>query len=221
MSLTILCPTKGRPVAVAETYETFLATKRLDDTEILFIVNRDEDLTDYPNVPLCIVPTREWMNEVLQEGVDYLLERTDPTYIGFIGDDNRFRTDGWDYAITRSLNEKGGGFAYGNDLMQKDNNCSHVFISTTIVKALGYFGLPGLRHLYIDNAWKTLGLRSHRLYYMPNVIVEHMHPLYGKGETDASYQLSNSPEMYEHDRTVYEAWLVSQASIDAEVVAHA
>jgi hypothetical protein len=217
--MLILCPTKGRYAAAVETWQTFLDTRSMPDTEILFIVNEDEDLA-HPTIPILRVPRRQWMNEVLQLGVDHVLKGQDaPSIIGFIGDDNRFRTKGWDARVAQEL--YGGGIAYGNDLAQGPNLPAHVFISTPIIQALGYFGLPGSHHLYLDNAWKALGIGANCLHYMPDVIVEHLHPAFGKGIMDESYQITNSPATYGHDSDVFSAWLGNRAEQDIQIVRNA
>jgi len=214
MSLLVLCPSKGRPAAAFETWQTFVATKSLHDTQLVFVLNDDEDVSEY-HVPYVTVPRREWMNEVLQSAVDRLLEEEAPSILGFIGDDNRFRTDDWDQRVTEVL--AGGGYAYAWDTLRNDIP-THVFVTTPIVRALGYFGLKAARHLYIDNAWKVLGEGAGCLHYMPDVVIEHLHPFFGKGTMDDSYRVSNSEEMYSHDRTVFATWLEFYAAGDIEKV---
>lgn len=216
MAITVLCPTKGRPRQAVETHKSFLSTKTLADTQLLFIVNEGDE-QDYPDLPVVTVPQRAWMNEVLQEGADSVLARpAPPDIIGFIGDDNRFRTDGWDVLVTEALSE--GGIAYGNDLAQGENLPAHVFVTTAIVKALGWFGLPGSHHLYLDNTWKALGVGADCLHYLPNVVVEHLHPSFGKGQMDKSYRVSNAESTYGHDSAVFHRWIATTASRDIELV---
>lgn len=214
MSLLVLCPSKGRPAAAFETWQSFVATRRLIDTQLVFVLNDDEDVSEY-HVPYVTVPRREWMNEVLQSAVDRLLAEEAPSILGFIGDDNRFRTDGWDQRVTEVLAH--GGYAYAWDLARNDIP-THVFVTTSIVRALGYFGLRNARHLYIDNAWKVLGEGAGCLYYMPDVIIEHLHPFFGKGQMDDIYRASNSEEMYSHDREVFVNWLNNGAEQDVAKV---
>lgn len=220
MSLLVLCPTRGRPQAAAEAYASFLETRERDDTGILFVVNDDEDPAIYGDLPLLRVSKREWMNEVLQSGVDRILATREPTYLGFIGDDNRFRTPGWDSVVDECLSTTGGGFAYANDLARTDLP-THVFVNTSIVRALGYFGLRGAHHLYIDNAWKVLATAADCLYFFPDVVIEHLHPLFGKGVMDTSYEKSNAPSVYEHDGDIFDAWLRDGVESDARTVREA
>jgi len=161
------------------------------------------------------------MNGALQAAVDLQnASRHDIGYYGFIGDDHRFRTPGWDARIESLLNEQGGGFAYGNDTNRNDIP-TQVFVSSSVVKALGYFGLRGCRHLYLDDAWRVLGDGADCLFYFPDVIIEHMHPTSNKGAWDANYERVNSAEMYSHDRAVFAAWLEAEADRDIGIVRNA
>ena len=126
--------------------------------------------------------------------------------VGFIGDDHKFRTPGWDERIEEALIP--GGFAYGNDLA-RDDIPTEVFISSEIVLELGWFCLPGAYHLYLDNTWADLGNMTNSLYYLPDVIIEHQHPIYGKAETDEGYKRVNAPAIYSHDGTLYGQWIDS------------
>ena len=221
VSLTVICPTKGRPASVAAAWESFQATRILPDTKLVFAISENEPIaTDdhllYEGIPLVIVPHREWMNEILQSAVDRVLEgEASPSLLGFIGDDNRFRTEGWDLAVTDTL--AGGGYAYAWDLLRNDIP-THVFVTASIVRALGYFGLRGARHLYIDNAWKVLGEGAGCLHYMGDTIIEHLHPFFGKGQMDNVYRDANSEEMYSHDRDVFVSWLQQGADADIQKV---
>jgi hypothetical protein len=72
------------------------------------------------------------------------------------------------------------------------------FLSRQVAGFFG-MGLKTLRHLYIDNYWLELAGAAGCLTYLPDVVIEHMHPAYGKAEWDESYRRVNSPEMYGAD----------------------
>jgi hypothetical protein len=130
-----------------------------------------------------------------------------PFAVGFMGDDHRPRSVGWDKAYLDALRELGTGIVYGNDLLQGENLPTQCAMTSDIIQALGYMAPPSLRHLYIDNFWKILGNGADCLRYLPDVIVEHVHPMAGKAEWDANYARVNSAQMYEHDKTAFEEWL--------------
>lgn len=136
---------------------------------------------------------------------------------GFVGDDHRFRTAGWDTQIEQVLSER-PGFAFGNDLARNDIP-TQVFVNSRIVMALGWMALPGAKHLYLDNTWAYLGGSISSLSYLPDVIIEHVHPFFGKGQMDEGYARVNQASMYEHDNAVFRQWMDSgQAAKDVETI---
>ncbi len=76
-------------------------------------------------------------------------------------------------------------------------------MSSNIVRTLGYMAPPCLEHLYVDNSWLAWGKGIDRLRYLPDVVIEHLHPEAGKAERDASYDATNSNEQYQRD---FAAW---------------
>lgn len=224
----VLCPTRGRPERAAETFRSFKETAQRIDTRLVFVVDRDDTrFEEYivlaqgwgrrfgvdSDAPFVVgLPAEETGNLVKATNavIDRFWDRCD--IFGHVGDDHLFRTDGWDVRIHDALTEP--GVAYGNDGIHGPAIPSAAFVSSIIVKALGWLALPTCRHLYIDNAWRTLGERLNALHYLPDVSIEHMHPLVGKAPTDAGYIAANAPEMYDHDRVAYEAWLAGPINDD-------
>ena len=226
MSIAVLCPSRGNPDALWEAYVSCYESS-MDRTSTRFIAvvdANDPDLERYGALcedsllVLDIVPIESTGNMNL--ALNWAAERWARTVdvVGFVGDDHRFRTKGWDRAIAKALSDEGGGFAYGNDLYMGDYLPTQVFVSAPIIRALGWMGLPGARHLYLDNTWKHLGEAANCLLYLPDIVIEHMHPVAGKGEWDENHKRVNTDEMYSHDRAVYEAWLRTGAPADVESV---
>jgi hypothetical protein len=128
--------------------------------------------------------------------------------IGFMGDDHRPRTYAWDMEMLNAVDLLDGtAIVYGNDLLQGENLPTAVFITSDIVKALGYYQPPELVHLFFDNFWRDLGRAAFCLRYMPDVIIEHMHPAAGKAEWDERYLEVNAGGMYEHDEAAYRQYV--------------
>ena len=136
------------------------------------------------------------------------------TVVGFIGDDHRFRTPGWDAAIDDYLDEH-PGIAYGDDMARGASLPTQWFISRKIVDVFG-MGHPTLQHLFIDDYWKTLGTAAGCLYYMPDIKIEHMHPTLGKGQWDEGYRENNAPSMYEKDGSAFWRWKQMDLERDAK-----
>ncbi len=72
-------------------------------------------------------------------------------------------------------------------------------------------------HLYCDNAIKDLGLAMDRLRYLPDVLIEHMHPVAGKAESDEQYDRVNSSSQYRKDRERYQNWLIAPQGLAADL----
>jgi hypothetical protein len=75
---------------------------------------------------------------------------------------------------------------------------------------------PNQKQLFVDNYWKALGEALGTLTYLPEVIIEHLHPIAGKAPSDASYELSNSPERWRHDEEAFVTHLNGQHLKDLE-----
>ena len=216
--LVVIVPSRGRPEAVADLYEAFKVTCVADTRLKVVVDDNDPTLPEYPNSAPTWACESRTMGEALNIGALSIAKHgytDDPRYqdstppfaVGFMGDDHRPRTHGWDKAYLDALREMGTGIVYGNDLLQGENIPTQVAMTSDIVRALGYMAPPSLVHLYFDNFWKVLGNGADCLRYLPDVIVEHMHPTAGKAEWDEGYLRVNSSAMYEHDRDSFADWL--------------
>jgi hypothetical protein len=179
-----------------------------------FIVDKDDStFVQYEHLPMLSYDHEGGgMGPPLNAGALDVAPKCD--IIGFIGDDHRFRSSGWDIHITKALESIGGGIAFGDDLAQRQNLATQVFISSSVVQALGWMALPGATHLYLDNTWMALGSGMSRLIYVPQAVIEHMHPFFGKAEMDEGYVKANAQTMVAHDRLAFEAWMRNSAAQD-------
>lgn len=125
---------------------------------------------------------------------------------GFMGDDHRPRTPGWDEAILSAARTTKAKILYGDDLLQGERLPTAVFLTLNIVRALGYMAPPELRHLYVDDFWRDLGKRSGCLEYHPEIVIEHLHYIVGKSENDATYEQNNNSAAAKKDRVAYQLY---------------
>ncbi len=128
------------------------------------------------------------------------------THLGALSDDHLPRTPGWDGLLIAAL---GGqpGVAYGDDQFQSAKVPTAAVISAKIVAALGYMTAPVLMHCFTDVFWHELG-RATRLEYLPDVIIEHLHPSMKKAPVDAVYEAGGMNEaLADADRLRWQAWL--------------
>lgn len=215
--LLMIVPSRERPKACVEVLQEF--KKNSVDADILFGLD-DDDKSEYAPEVL----ERAEINPRLRMGGTLNLLATKYAekyqYLGFMGDDHRPRTQGWDSKLCDAI---GGdpGVAYGNDLLQGSNLPTAVVLSSSIVERIGYMVPPALVHMYMDNFWRDFGNKIGNLQYRDDVVIEHMHYLAGKAINDLQYQEVNSSHVYEKDRLAYEDYQKTQMRADVMLVLRA
>lgn len=217
MSLTVVIPSRGRPERARAAVQAVRDTAVLVDTSVVLAVDADDPaLREYK--ALHFRPFGAEVNVVTLSGDDTgnlvratntlsrRIAEVDPTgIIGNLGDDHICRTPGWDRRVTEVLRHP--GIAYGDDLLQGALLPTAPFVSAAIVNELGWYFLPVLTHMYVDDALKAIGTMGGCLHYLPDVVIEHLHPGAGKVEMDPGYERADAST--EADRKAFERWLVS------------
>jgi len=225
MSLVVIVPSRGRPHSIPNLAETFANTTQDPNTKLWIAVDSDDpDLHKYQETATTLTQVEVleviggYMSAALNEAA--WKAASDPTVeaVGFMGDDHRPRTPGWDTAYLTALREMGVGIVYGDDGLQSEALPTQCAMSASIVRTLGWMCPPALRHLWIDNFWLDLGKGAGCLRYLPEVFVEHMHPYVDKAVMDAGYERVNSLEMINADRTAYERYADEELARDIEKI---
>lgn len=174
----------------------------------------------------------EQYNDVKKEGVEWvatgigrktLVEKLnnfspgwgDEGYLGvsFMGDDCVFMTPGWELPIIEWL-QSNTGLCYCNDLLQGENLPNNVFIHVDVISALGFMAPPELKHYYIDNYWKDLGIRLGKLNYFPEIIIEHRHWSNNKEVKDATY--TEAEKLMGADRETWDKYRITKLAEDVQ-----
>ncbi len=202
MKLLTICPS-NRPEQVKIMKESFYATRQ-GDADLLIYENNSRPLVDVINEGCKI------------GGYDYYQE---------VNDDHIYITPGWDIKLIETIKQNGGfGFVWGDDGWGDKNDSglpSAVVMSANMVKALGYFFLPTLKHTYCDNVLLDIGRETGTMFYNPEVVIEHRHCLYKKAPVDDNYKMVMSKESMEYGKRTYELWAATQKAADIERVNNA
>lgn len=210
-TMAVIVPSRGRPHNIEELKE---AWKETDTQSDLWVVcdHDDPQLKEYEKIAENLMVFRresKGMATPLNKAAQKLIREKNYTYFAFIGDDHRPRTLRWDQMWMDILGDR-GGLVYGNDLFQGENIPTAVGMTATVVKALDGMVPPGFIHLYLDNFWLKLGQDIGRIFYLPDCIIEHCHPLLGKANVDEGYIRVNSEEMYAQDKARFEEYIASR-----------
>lgn len=211
--LLVIVPTRGRPHAIPEIVQAW------DDTaataHVLFAVDADDpelaaykrhaaELKGDDRVRFTFGKRRRLVGTLNAQAV-----KAAKTYrfLGFMGDDHRPRPAAmpWDARIRECLSG-GPGIVYGNDLLQGEAMATAVAMTSDIASTLGYMVPECLVHLCADLVWIDWGRGMGRITYLPDMVIEHLHPANGKAALDAGYEEVNSDAMVSADSTAYYAY---------------
>jgi hypothetical protein len=213
-NLAIL-PSRSRPESVERGVKALQEHSRISD----ICVAIDDDQADlYPRLDGVIyeVNPRLRMNGTLNLVASKYADKYETIY--FLGDDHLVKTPGWDEILYESIQARGYGLSYGNDLLQGQKLATAVMMSTNIIRAIGYMAPPKLIHLYMDNFWMSLGQALDCIKYEQRAIIEHLHYLAGKSDNDAQYQEVNSDEMYRKDQETFIEYVKTDLRNDLEKI---
>lgn len=217
VDLLFIVPSRGRPHNIAALHDAWSATTT-GAAELLVAADDDDptlpgyrDVCGERDIELTVGP-RLRMSPTLNR---VAVERAPRHFaVGFLGDDHRPRTLGWSAHYLAELRTMGTGFVYGNDLLASERLPTQWAQTSNIVQALGAMTPAPVNHMFVDNQVYDLGHAIGRIRYLPDVIVEHLHPLNGKAIDDAGYREVNDAAAFEADRLIYADWYEHQRPAD-------
>lgn len=205
--LTVIVPTRSRPGAALQVVEAVEETRQINSTNVVLAVDCDDpELENYKEVAAAHPDTARvevvqggWMVAALNEAAMRVVADRRVTAVGFLGDDHRPRTPGWDAAYLSALNQMGAGVVYGDDLLQHEFVPTQCAMSASIIRQLGWMAHPTLKHMYVDTLWRDMADAANRRRYLPDIVVEHLHYLNGKATEDEGYKRVNAPQVFADD----------------------
>lgn len=205
--ILVICPSRGRPKRAQDAIDSWKETTAGLSDFVLMVDDDDKELPEYQKIEEVIIR----INKTTQRGAVSLHNKAvklfpDYQYYMPIADDNIFRTKNWDKVMIDKMKEKGWGIVYGDDLFDKGLSAMCPIFSANIIKTAGYISPPDIFHLWADVAWKDIGEGIGRLFYLPEVVVEHMHPNAKKAEDDDGYKAVHSRLITDNDQNAYSGW---------------
>ena len=220
--IALLVPSLGRPQNAERLIQAWEATTEGRSDLWFFLDDNDPTVPDYFDVlrhtgarievgpPARLV---EWTNRA---AVDRMYRYA---VLGSIGDDHVPETAGWETAIMDAVVDLGGvGIVYGDDAIQHEAIPTACFMTSNIVRALGWMAPPTLEHLFCDDAWRAISDAAGCRRYLPDVKITHYHPTVCRAPNDATYERGNSVDVWARDRAGYEAWLADGLEVAAAKV---
>ncbi|HEU4751980.1 MAG TPA: class I SAM-dependent methyltransferase [Armatimonadota bacterium] len=224
--LAILVPTRGRPGNLRKVIEAWDFTNGWSHADLYALVDADDpelagyrELVKNPSGPsLWLLEIPRWMPMVHK--LDLAARELADRYwaLGFAGDDHLPQTIGWAKRYADVLRELGTGMVYGDDGYQGAKLSTEWAMTSDVVRALGRMVPAPVEHMFCDNAVLALFTAAGAVRHLPEIRIEHMHPVAGKARTDAQYERVNSRDQMARDRAAYQLWQTTERAAHVRAV---
>lgn len=172
--LTIM-PVRGRRELAGRMLGSFTATA--DFSDLAVVMDPDDTGTyegmDWQGAATAVLDPRGSTIEKLNMTALACAGTYDAIY--FASDDQVFRTPHWDTIMMAVLEENlgGHGWVYPEDHFRNDIP-EHYLVDTDLVRELGWYANPVLRHFYMADTVALLGRKTGMLRFCPDAVVEHL-----------------------------------------------
>ena len=209
--ISILLPTRNRPKNVKKLLENIINTvDKINNIEICFYIDNDDnsnfqvlsEMSSKLNI-------QAFQGERIKGSQSYneLYKNSSGDIIMFCADDVAFRTNKWDKLVEYTFQEYPDKimFVYGQDGIQNEKIGTHGFIHKNWVETVGYVLPPYLASAYTDSWITDLSEMVKRRKYLPELIIEHLHPMVNKSPNDNTY--IERFEMPGHLQSLYDSLL--------------
>jgi predicted O-methyltransferase YrrM len=231
VELAVIVPTRGRPENIRKVISAWDFTNAWDVADLVLVIDRDdpeyqryEALHEEHRHPdtgeelFSIHVQPHWVPMVHK--LNYTAFTLTEGYfaLGFAGDDHLPQTIDWAKRYLTVLHEMGTGMVYGDDGYQGRKLSTEWAITSDVVRALGRMVPAPVEHMYCDNAMMDLFNGAGALRHLPEVRIEHMHPIAGKADSDDQYKRVNHRDQFSRDRRAYERWRSSGMVTDINTV---
>lgn len=123
------------------------------------------------------------------------------SFYGVMADDVVPETYRWDILLKEAcLPDR---IAWGFDGGHDETLPRHPFIGGDLVRKMGFLSAPGVKHWYVDNAWKDIAEGLNCGAYRPEIRMVHRHYTNGLAQKDRTYTEQPNPRV---DEFAYNMW---------------
>lgn len=203
----VIVPVMGRP----QHAEPFMRSLRAS-TGLAYVTavahEDDQEAIDAWQAAGADVLRSSWLRFAPKVNQGYRM--TKRPWLLIVGSDVQFRAGWWDHALL-AANRHGAEMVSTNDLFNSDVRngrlAVHPVIRRSAADELGFTfdGHPGIiahegyKHWWVDAEWSTVANQRGGLVFAPSSIVEHLHPLAGKAESDDVYDEGRKFQNYDRE----------------------
>lgn len=201
---TILCPTRGRPRQLGTMISSALL-RAASPQDLVFRFYIDLDDRSYDDFPFnqfkCKIFVHHGPRISLSAAFNFLATNSNTDFLFWSGDDVEFKTDNWEVMLQEPLQRLPDrlGVSHADDLA----NYSQIYATIGMAhkswfEALGFLFTPHLQDNGIDFWISNVARCIKRLYFVPEVKIDHLQFRQGKSEEDATYtDRRNAHDLYD------------------------
>lgn len=210
-------------MAAREVWDSFHATQTTGRVRLVYLVDDDDQTRgEYPGFSTYLgesyLPVLQGEPTGDPTGPLNIASRNSQAdVVGFMGDDSRFETKGWDEQVLSALEKP--GFCWGEDGNQRPWP-STVFITKKIVDTLGWMVHPSLRRGFFDVQWLTLANLTDSTRVIP-AMFRHDNSAGDPQSPNFKKEAQVPPEVIASDEIAFNLWVKNDSRKDAQKIRHA
>lgn len=194
--ISILCPTRGRPQNMDRMWRSaYENSKEKGELECIFYIDDDDSVShdkakklrkEFGGIVRYIIGERIVLSQMTNECAKIALG----SILHCSGDDVVYQTPCWDTMVNGEFDKSDDKilFVYGDDGYNGEKLGTHGFIHKNWYNVLGYC-FPGTFSSDYGDTWlnEVAGMIRRKIY-IPELKIEHMHYLAGKGPRDQTME---------------------------------
>jgi hypothetical protein len=171
---------------------------------VIVLVNADDPKrADYLTLspwPVHFAPAGSRLCDVWREV--FRLFPDEPCY-GLMSDDCIPMTPGWHEEMVKAAGTRHFANPRGGPMWPAKMRTA-TCIGGDLVRAMGGLAPDGFVHSFVDDVWDLVGNTFRLIVPLPDVVIEHRHPIYGTAERDDTH--SRASAAFEQDRERFDQW---------------
>ena len=200
-TLSLLCPSRGRPAGLRTLIESVAATASLKQrVEILVYIDADDpNMAGYQetfdalrNAGLGLGRLEGIVGPPQSVSISWnlLASACGGDILMMANDDQVYVQSGWDERLDQATADYPDGIycMWFDDGINAGRHCAFPIVSRRWYESLDYF-TPGVFEFIANDTWiMDVGRKVGRLHYIGDILVEHRHFSVGKSEFDETYR---------------------------------
>lgn len=203
-----MCSTFKRPELFLQMAESYSRTVKSSKSMLVAYVSEDDPkISEYMKLKLPNKVSIEYgRKKTMVQVLNYFSceKYTDYNYYSEVNDDHIYVTPGWDVTMMKAIDSKYNGMsiAYG----KTESLPTATTHGEKLVHGLGYFFPPIYAHMLVDFWLLEVNKETNILTHVPDVVIDHRHPVFNKGKWDATYQ-DGEDELNKTANDLHKTWI--------------